>query len=306
MLVDNNFRNVNSRFQNLGISVEKLGASDFGKQGASVDVTKSQMAKDKRIEELELELAMAKERLKIGSQLIENLVHDTKSSLKYFIQSFDLVTQSNFKRGTTLMRTKTTTGKIKQMISTAAQNIHKKTPKLITKKNKEKSLKEVNEMATEKHRRQSKKGDSKLIQEESLPSGRSAQHLQPVFKTESLMLKQDGDQGIDRSITRNFVHPAHHNFNMVFNIMLGIKMAVDAQIDLPMFTPTDKDYKIRCELQVAPYKTENSDLVKACSFFDYAPKIFASIRKHSGISKEQYLESLGPEKILGYIFKSNF
>lgn len=22
--------------------------------------------------------------------------------------------------------------------------------------------------------------------------------------------------------TRNFVHPAHHNFNMVFNIMLGI------------------------------------------------------------------------------------
>ena len=85
MLVDNNFRNVNSRYQNLGISVEKLGASDFGKQGASVDITKSQMAKDKRIEELELELAMAKERLKIGSQLIENLVHDTKSSLKYFI-----------------------------------------------------------------------------------------------------------------------------------------------------------------------------------------------------------------------------
>ena len=102
------------------------------------------------------------------------------------------------------------------------------------------------------------------------------------------------------------MHPAHHNFNMVFNIMLGIKMSVDATLDLPMFTITDKDYKFRCEFQVAPYKTENSDLVKACSFFDYAPKIFASIRKRSGISKEQYLESLGPEKILGYIFKSNF
>lgn len=93
---------------------------------------------------------------------------------------------------------------------------------------------------------------------------------------------------------------------MVFNIMLGIKMAVDATFDSPMFTPTDKDYKIRCELQVAPYKTETSDLVKACSFFDYAPKIFASIRKFSGVTKEQYLESLGPEKILSYIFKSNF
>lgn len=107
-------------------------------------------------------------------------------------------------------------------------------------------------------------------------------------------------------MTRNFVHPAHHNFNMVFNIMLGIKMSVDATLDYPMFTPTDKDYKIRCEFGVAPYKTDNSDSLKACAFYDYAPKIFASIRKFSGISKEQYLESLGPEKILGYMFKSNF
>ena len=41
---------------------------------------------------------------------------------------------------------------------------------------------------------------------------------------------------------------------MVFNIMLGIKMAVDATFDSPMYTPTDKDYAIRHELQVAPYK----------------------------------------------------
>lgn len=57
---------------------------------------------------------------------------------------------------------------------------------------------------------------------------------------------------------------------------------------------------------MVPYKTESTDLVKACSFFDYAPTIFANIRKFSGVSKEQYLESLGPEKILTYIFKSNF
>ena len=93
---------------------------------------------------------------------------------------------------------------------------------------------------------------------------------------------------------------------MVFNIMLGIKMSVDATLDLPMYTPTDKDYKIKCEFGVAPYRTEHSDNVKACAFFDYAPKIFASIRKFSGLSKEQYLESLGPQKILGYIFKSDF
>jgi len=83
-------------------------------------------------------------------------------------------------------------------------------------------------------------------------------------------------------------------------------MAVDANLNLPMYQPTDKDYKIRCTFNMDSYKTEKSDNVKSCSFFDYAPKIFASIRKFSGITKEQYLESLGPKKILGYMFKCNF
>lgn len=60
-------------------------------------------------------------------------------------------------------------------------------------------------------------------------------------------------------------------------------MAVDANLNLPMYQPTDKDYKIRCTFNMDSYKTEKSDNVKSCSFFDYAPKIFASIRKFSGI-----------------------
>lgn len=83
-------------------------------------------------------------------------------------------------------------------------------------------------------------------------------------------------------------------------------MSVDATLDIPMFEPTDKDYKIKCQFGVAPYKTNSSDVVKACQFFDYAPKIFASIRKQSGISKKKYLDSLGPDLIFSFIFNGNF
>ena len=69
----------------------------------------------------------------------------------------------------------------------------------------------------------------------------------------------------------NFVHPFHHNFNMVFNIMVGIKKSVDATLDIPLVSTTDNDYKIRCKYEIAPYRTETKDAVKACSFYDYAP-----------------------------------
>jgi hypothetical protein len=73
---------------------------------------------------------------------------------------------------------------------------------------------------------------------------------------------------------------------MVFNIMVGIKKSVDATLDIPLLQPTDKDFKIKCKYEIAPYKTEASDIVKACEFFDYAPQIFAAIRKACGVQKQ--------------------
>ena len=82
------------------------------------------------------------------------------------------------------------------------------------------------------------------------------------------------------------IHPMHESFNMVFNIMVGIKRAVDSTSDMPtMLKITDKDFKLKCKYEIAPYKTEQADSVKACSFYDYAPNIFAKIRKTSGINK---------------------
>lgn len=67
------------------------------------------------------------------------------------------------------------------------------------------------------------------------------------------------------------IHPAHENFNMVFNIMVGIKRAVDGTIDLPLIKVTDKDFKLKSKYEIAPYRTETGDSVKACTFYDYAP-----------------------------------
>ena len=88
--------------------------------------------------------------------------------------------------------------------------------------------------------------------------------------------------------------------------MLGIRKAVDSTLDIPLVEPTEKDFKIRCRYELAPFRTDTKDNIKACTFFDYAPQIFASIRKTCGIKKQQYSSSLGPEHILGYMFNANF
>ncbi len=88
--------------------------------------------------------------------------------------------------------------------------------------------------------------------------------------------------------------------------MLGIKKAIDATLDIPMIECTEKDFKIRCRYELAPFRTASEDNIKACTFYDYAPQIFANIRKTFGIKKQQYSSSLGPEHILGFMFNANF
>ena len=60
----------------------------------SVERQRKHFTQAKKIEELELELALAKERLMIGSQIVRNLVTETKDSLTYLVQSFDLITKA--------------------------------------------------------------------------------------------------------------------------------------------------------------------------------------------------------------------
>ena len=71
---------------------------------------------------------------------------------------------------------------------------------------------------------------------------------------------------------------------MVFNIMLGIKKSIDATIDLPLRLD-EKQFKVKGKYEIAPYRTDPADYVKICEFYDYAPQVFASIRKACGVQK---------------------
>lgn len=53
--------------------------------------------------------------------------------------------------------------------------------------------------------------------------------------------------------------------------MLGIKKAIDSTLDIPLLEPTDKDYKIKCKYELAPFRTNAKDNIKACTFIDYSP-----------------------------------
>lgn len=88
--------------------------------------------------------------------------------------------------------------------------------------------------------------------------------------------------------------------------MMGIKKAIDSTFDIPLIDVTEKEFNIKCRYELAPYRTSAEDNVKACTFYDYAPQIFASIRKTFGIKKDIYSKSLGPDNILGYMFNANF
>lgn len=72
------------------------------------------------------------------------------------------------------------------------------------------------------------------------------------------------------------IHPAHDSFNMVVNIMIGIKKAVDSTMDYPLLKFTDKDFKLKCKYEIAPFRTgRDHEHVTACTFVDYAPQIFS-------------------------------
>lgn len=106
--------------------------------------------------------------------------------------------------------------------------------------------------------------------------------------------------------TMNMVHFGHENFNLVFNIMLGVKKAIDSVINFPMFELQKKDFKIKCVYEIAPWRTNEKDDVKACRFFDYAPQVFDSIRKKFNVEREEYSQSLGPDQILNNLLTGDF
>ena len=121
-------------------------ADNFLLRNDAIIFHKKEKGYKQRIEELELELALAKERMMIGAEIVRNLVLDTNNSVKYFVQSFELITESSSKQMERNNHAKRATSKQTRFVHEGVtQNVPKKTPKLITKN--KRSLRDLNKAA---------------------------------------------------------------------------------------------------------------------------------------------------------------
>lgn len=85
------------------------------------------------------------------------------------------------------------------------------------------------------------------------------------------------------------------NWKVVITIMTGIEMSVRAlDIDQKQNTPSIEEFSLKNTFEIHHPSLEKYKYVQ---FMDLAPTVFDYIRKFSGISPEEYLETLGPESL---------
>lgn len=98
----------------------------------------------------------------------------------------------------------------------------------------------------------------------------------------------------------------NEEFDLVFNIMIGIKQAVGSLFESPIYEPNDRDYRVKY-MYTSQWLGSSDDYDGGeFKFIDYAPKIFADIRKKDGIKNGDYLASIGPDHIFNYIWTNDF
>jgi 1-phosphatidylinositol-4-phosphate 5-kinase len=106
---------------------------------------------------------------------------------------------------------------------------------------------------------------------------------------------------------QDFVHWGDENWNLVLNMMLGIQKAVKcaAANFNPLVELADQDFSERCKHKLlAGYVKARAG--KVCKFRDIAPNVFEHIRRLYNISAEQYIKSLGVEKIMRSLTMGEF
>lgn len=81
----------------------------------------------------------------------------------------------------------------------------------------------------------------------------------------------------------------HKDWNLVINMMIGVYKAIRAVWDADDHIPTQNDYWIKDVFQLNYDRSvdERQQLKGTCSFSNYAPYVFANIRKLYGIDDER-------------------
>eukprot|EP01104_Vermistella_antarctica_P016999 TRINITY_DN5927_c0_g1_i1.p1 TRINITY_DN5927_c0_g1~~TRINITY_DN5927_c0_g1_i1.p1 ORF type:complete len:714 (+),score=161.31 TRINITY_DN5927_c0_g1_i1:56-2197(+) len=86
----------------------------------------------------------------------------------------------------------------------------------------------------------------------------------------------------------------HDKWNLVLELMISIRLSIQSSATVENNHPpplTADDFLVKTMEMLPPRNVSK--------FRDYAPKVFRELRRHFGISDDVYINSLGPEQILG-------
>lgn len=98
----------------------------------------------------------------------------------------------------------------------------------------------------------------------------------------------------------NMIFVGDENWNLVLNMMIGIQMAVRSVRGYQqMIYEEPRDFDLKYYFQLVPRRFGDTKVLsRICSFTDYAPNTFNHIRKVFNIDNEEYINSLGPNKLM--------
>lgn len=109
------------------------------------------------------------------------------------------------------------------------------------------------------------------------------------------------------------VHFGHPSWNMVLNMMVGIRLAGGRISNEPRRAVEAYDFIMKEKISILPRSEreandgDNGRPARnfAVRFVDYAPMVFRKIRELFGINSEEYLQSIGPEQLVGNMVLGN-
>ena len=92
------------------------------------------------------------------------------------------------------------------------------------------------------------------------------------------------------------------NWNLILNMMIGLQMAVRSVKSYDeMVNEEPLDFGLKYYFELIPRRFGGDrylNKVQICKFTDYAPNTFNHIRKIFKIDNDQYIKSIGPDKVL--------
>ena len=104
---------------------------------------------------------------------------------------------------------------------------------------------------------------------------------------------------------KNKISWGDEDWSMILYMMLGIQKSVNAVPEVDDDVPTLEHYGEMAKFSLVPQKKQKLNQ-KTCSFTDFVPMIFGKLRRLFVVENTEYLKSLGVEKIMASLLRSEF